>query len=231
MLEVAKPGVRESDIYAAAMKTSAENACFTAAIALGSGPEFVGWGTPAWLYRPEEPRIIEEGDIVLAEVFCSFGMLETQHQPAIAIGEVHPDFEKAAELSRKSYLAGVKALKDGATFGSVVEAMKIPFKEVEECWQVHPLIHSMNPYGLIGVGEKMLNLPEVKEYGTKVAMIPNLGYDTVLKSGMIFAFEPNCGIGKKVVNLGGTVIVGENGGIELNKISTKLMRKEVKKSS
>lgn len=224
MLDATKPGVRESEIYAAAMKVCAENACFASEILLGSGPEHVGWGAPAWLYRPEEPRIIQEGDIILAEVFSSFGMLETQHQLAIAVGAVHPDFEKAADVARKSYESGVKVLKAGTTFGDVVEAMKAPMHEVKNCWHVHPLIHSICPFGLIGVGDRMLDLPEAKNYGSKVLMIPSMGLETVLKAGMVFAFEPNCAIGKKVVNLGGTVIVGEDGGIELNSLSTRLTR-------
>jgi len=41
---------------------------------------------------------------------------------------------------------------------------------------------------------------------------------------MVFAMEPNCAFGRRVVNLGGTAIVGENRGIELNDNSTRLMR-------
>jgi Xaa-Pro aminopeptidase len=222
MLEVTRPGVYENEIYAAAMKASAEHAGFTTLILLGSGPEFVGWGPPAWNYRPQAPRRIEEGDVVLAEVFSSFGMLETQHQPAIAVGEVHPDYEVAAAAARQSYTNGVSRLKAGATFGEVVEAMTEPMRQVGG-WQVHPLVHSLNPFGLIGVGDKMADLPEVDQYG-KVLQIPSMGLDTVLQPGMAFAFEPNCAIGKRVVNLGGTVVVGENGGRELNAITTNLMR-------
>ncbi len=43
---------------------------------------------------------------------------------------------------------------------------------------------------------------------------------------MVFAVEPNCGIGKRVVNPGGTVVVGEDGGLELNDNTTRLMRAE-----
>lgn len=222
MLEVTKPGVRENEIYAAAIEACAKNIGFTTSILLGSGPEFVGWGLPAWTYRPEEPRIIREGDVILAEVFSSFGMLETQHQVTIAVGNVHSDFEKAARAARKSYENGVTALCSGTRFGDVVRVMNEPMLEVDG-WQVHPLIHSINPFGLIGVGNALARLPETKNYGN-VLRIPSMGLDTELKSGMVFAFEPNCALGKKVVNLGGTVIVGENGGIELNKISTELMR-------
>lgn len=221
MRAATRPGVRESDIYAAGMAESARLGGFATAILLGSGPEFVGWGLPTWTYRPEAPRLIEEGDIVLAEVFSSVGMLETQHQPAIAVGDIHPDFHVAAQAARASYLAGVSALKAGHTFGEVVEAMNAPMRAAD-AWHVHPLVHSINPFGLIGVGDRMADLPEAKTYG-KIFNIPSMGLETVLEEGMSFAFEPNAAIGRKVVNLGGTVLVGKKAGIELNANTTRLM--------
>lgn len=222
MLEATKPGVKENEVYAAAIAECARNVGYTTELLMGSGPEFIGWGAPVWTYRPEAPRTIEEGDVILAEVFSSFGMLETQHQPTIAVGEVHPDFYRAEELARKSYENGVNALKDGVKFGEVVEAMKIPMREIDNTWHVHPLIHSINPFGLIGTGDRMADLPETKNYA-QVLNIPGVGLDTILKKGMVFAMEPNCAIGKHVVNLGGTVIVGQNAGIELNENTTRMM--------
>ena len=223
MLKATKPGVRENEVYAAAIAACAENVGYTTELLMGSGPEFVGWGPPTWTFRPEEPRVINEGDVILAEVFSSFGMLETQHQPAIAVGKVHPDFEKAATTARKSYEEGVKVLRSGTTFGEVVEAMRKPMREIKNSWHVHPLIHSLNPFGLIGAGEGFPKMPELSYYG-KVLPIPDVGMDAVLKKGMVFAFEPNCAVGNRLINLGGTVIVGENEGIELNKNTTLLMR-------
>jgi Xaa-Pro dipeptidase len=222
MLEASHPGVRENEIYAAAMQACADNVGFTTGILLGSGPEFVGWGPPAWNYRPEPPRVIQEGDVILSEVFAFFGMLETQHQPAIAVGAVHRDFETAATAARESYLNGVERLAAGATFGDVVQAMIAPMRKVGG-WQVHPLVHSINPFGLIGVGDAMAQLPERPRYGS-VLDIPSIGLDTVLQPGMVFSVEPSCAIGKRVVNLGGTVVVGEDRGIELNDNTTRLMR-------
>jgi Xaa-Pro aminopeptidase len=84
-------------------------------------------------------------------------------------------------------------------------------------------VHSITPFGLIGVGDRLADLPEADGYG-KVLQIPSLGLGTVLRAGMVFAMKPNCAIGNRVVNLGGTVVVGEHGGIELNDNSTRLMR-------
>jgi Xaa-Pro dipeptidase len=222
MRAATRPGVGENEIYAAALDTAARNVGYTGQILLGSGPEFVGWGPPTWLYRPEAPRIIAEGDIVLSEVFSSFGMLETQHQPAIAVGKVHPDFEEAATLARASYEAGVRTLRSCTVFADVIEAMRAPLRG-SACWQVHPLVHSLTPYNMIGAGERIADLPEIARYG-KVLPFPSMGTDRVLEAGMVFALEPNCGIGRHLANLGGTVLVGDDGGIELNSNSTQLMR-------
>jgi Xaa-Pro dipeptidase len=47
---------------------------------LGSGHEYFAWGPQTWTYRPHAPRIIQEREVVIAEIFSGFGMLETHHQ-------------------------------------------------------------------------------------------------------------------------------------------------------
>ena len=220
--DAAEPGISEAEIYSAGMAVASRYGCFSSIMLLTSGKELYSWSLPTWLYKPNSSRIIEEGDVILAEIFCSFGMLETQHQPAIAIGAVHSDFEKAAKAARESYEIGVEKLKPNIKFGEVVEAMHKPVQEIGG-WNIHPWIHTMNPFGLIsGFQDLSTVLPGGKEYG-RIGGIPLVGKDVPLKPGMTFAFEPNCGIGKHVVNLGGTVILGENGAIELNEVTTNLM--------
>lgn len=224
MRSAAAPGVPESDLIAAATAVCARNAGFTAEILLGSGPEYVGWGPPAWTYRGQAPRILQEGDIVLSEVFALYGMMESQHQPAIAIGDVHPEILRAAEVARASYEAGLRALRRGNTFGDVVDAMDAPLLE-SGGWHVHPLVHSINPYGPIGFGTSpgLEALPESKDYGS-VGRIPTVARELPLREGMSFAFEPHCAFGRHLANIGGTVLVGPTAGIELNRNTTHLMQ-------
>ena len=47
----------------------------------------------------------------------------------------------------------------------------------------------------------------------------------MLKPGMVFALEPNACIDRHRVNMGGTVIVTDNGGEELNVIPTRVTHK------
>jgi Xaa-Pro aminopeptidase len=227
MLDATTPGITEADVYAAAMSVCPQHACFSGMLLLGSGREYFTWGLPSWTYRPHAPRKIEEGDVILAEVFCSFGMLETQHQPSIAVGSVHPDFEAAALVARESYEVGLEMLRPGTRFGDVVEAMEQPVRDAGG-WHVHPWVHSMNPFGLIsGLQDFAGIVPGADQYG-RTGAIPLVGGDEELRPGMTFAFEPNCALAKHVVNLGGTVVVGQGAEpLELNQLATRLMRARV----
>lgn len=226
MRAIIKPGVNEAEIAAAITSKCISLGGFTAEILMGSGPEYIAWGPPAWQYRSQAPRIIQEGDIVLSEIFALYGMYETQHQAAVAVGKIHPNLEHAAQVARECYEIGVEKLKEGTTFGEVVDAMEKPLLD-SKGWHVHPLIHSINPYGPIGFGTApgIEVLPQAKRYGN-VGRLPNPGRDIVLQAGMCFAFEPNCAFGNHLANIGGTVVVGKDRGIELNENSTRLMRAE-----
>lgn len=219
----ARPGVSEADLVAAVTATCFSMGGYTAEILLGSGPEYVGWGPPAWQYRAQRPRVLQEGDLVLSEIFALYGMMETQHQAAVAIGEVHPDIHRAAEVAGHSYQAGLAALQAGNTFGAVVDAMEAPLLDAGG-WHVHPLIHSINPYGPVGFGSApgIESLPEAQRYA-HIRPLPTVGRDLTLQAGMCFAFEPNCAFGRHMANIGGTVVVGESAGIALNHNTTRLM--------
>ncbi|WMD21344.1 M24 family metallopeptidase [Achromobacter seleniivolatilans] len=219
----ARPGVSEATLVAAVTATCFSMGGYTAEILLGSGPEFIGWGPAAWQYRAQQPRILREGDLVLSEIFALYGMMETQHQAAVAIGAVHPDILRAAEVARASYEAGIRALKPGNTFGYVVDAMEAPLLDAGG-WHVHPLIHSINPYGPVGFGTApgIESLPEAARYPA-LKRLPTVGRDVPLQEGMCFAFEPNCAFGRHMANIGGTVLVGQAAGIALNENSTWLM--------
>ncbi|MGB3351923.1 MAG: hypothetical protein WBB00_04030 [Mycobacterium sp.] len=57
------------------------------------------------------------------------GMRATPHQVTIAVGDVHEDFDRAAEVARDCYDAGLQTLHDGGRFGDVAEAMLKPVED------------------------------------------------------------------------------------------------------
>ncbi len=223
MVETARPGVSEADIYAAAVAAGHRSGSTAPAMHFWTGPAPTASGPPQWGYRPQAPRIIEDGDFIATEVFSNFGMHMTQHQVAIAVGKVHDEIERAAEIASASYDAGLDAMRAGKTFGEVGEAMLAPV-ETAGGWVRGPQIHGLNPYGAFcripgGRGQ----VPGVENYPDFAGMTPPL-QDMELEPGMSFAFEPSCGLGRYLVTVGGTVIVGENGPIELNAYSSRLLR-------
>ncbi|MFE3262583.1 hypothetical protein ACFXPS_44665 [Nocardia sp. NPDC059091] len=90
MVATAAPGVSEAEVFAAAMATSFRYGTLAPHMHFCSGPAPSASGQPTWGYRPQAPRILAEGDLIATEIFSYFGGRQTQHQAAIAIGEVHP---------------------------------------------------------------------------------------------------------------------------------------------
>ncbi|WP_433444843.1 M24 family metallopeptidase [Nonomuraea sp. CA-141351] len=144
MVDTAAPGVPESEVYAAGMSAGYARGTIPPAMHLWSGPDPVSTGWPQWGYRPQAPRILQDGDIVFSEVFSQFGGRHTQHQVTITIGEIREDFQRAADVARASYDAGMQALRPGRTFGELVDAMLTPIKAADG-WVLQTGIHSLNP--------------------------------------------------------------------------------------
>jgi Xaa-Pro aminopeptidase len=219
MLETVKPGVSEAEIFAAMMQTMYSNGCKPRMLIFESGVDNLSWGTPLWLHRAGSPREVQKGEMVQAEIFTSYGGIETQQQMSIGLKPVHPTNQEMARIARRSYEVGVKELRPGNTFERVSKAMAVPLAE-ERCWHLCPLIHSLSPQmcgSQLQIG--MTGIPGLERYG-KIPEIPVRHGEVVLKPGMLFELEPNPGRGRYRVVVGGTVLITENGAEELNDLCT-----------
>lgn len=223
MVNVCRPGISEAELYAAGINAAQKQGTAVPGMHLWSGAEFAASGPPSWSYRPAAARTLQSGDVVMAEVFSHYGMLHTQHQVTIAIGKVHEDIKRAADIARECYLAGLKAMRPKAAFREVIEAMLGPV-EAAGGWVRGPQIHSLNPFTAIsGVPANCPRVEGMEQYPVLPAT-PVLRPDMELVPGMSFAFEPSCGFGRHIVTLGGTVIVGDTGALELNPATSQLLR-------
>ncbi len=223
MVEAAKPGVSEAALYAAGMAEAHRHGTVAPGMHFWTGPAPAASGPPQWAYRAQPPRILEEGDFIATEVFCNFAMRQTQHQVAITLGAVHPEIERAARIARECYEAGLGTLRAGVRFGDIAEAMLKPVEAVGG-WVRGPQIHGLNPYGALSrIPPGRSQVPGAERYPDFFGMDTALA-DMELQAGMSFAFEPSCGFGRHLVTLGGTLIVGESGAIELNAYSANLLR-------
>jgi Xaa-Pro aminopeptidase len=197
MAAAAAPGVSEAEVCAAGTAAALRLGC-PASTLMRSGPGFIAWGPPSWSYRPEPPRALEPGDVLLAEVTTRFGMKETRYQAAIAIGDPHPDIETAAVIASASYQAGVDAARVGNTFGDLAEAMLAPLKQAG-ARHTHPLA-------------RLLSAPE-----------PD-GVELPLAPGMCCAIGPSAVVAGRAVSLGGTVLIGEEDPVELSPFTARMLR-------
>lgn len=225
MIEATRPGNTELDIYNAGICAIHHAGAQTSSLILTSGPDNTAWGPPTWVYRVEEPRVIQEGDIVMAELFpCSAGM-ESQQQLAVAVGDVHPDHELCAKASRRSYELGLAAIRPGVKFSEVCDIMEEPVRDIG-AWHITPLIHTMNPHShtdSVGIDiEKQV--PELACRFPGICGRKRVGGDFELKVGMTLSVQPNAQIGRHRVNIGGTVVVSDKGAEELNSIPNFLQR-------
>lgn len=227
MVQAARPGVSESAVVAAGMATAYKRGTHVPLMHLWSGPEPAASGMPPWSYRPQAPRTLRVGDVIHSEVFGQFGLRGTQHQLTIAIGEAHPDIERAAGFARACYDAGLRSLRPGVRFEEVCRQMLQPVLDAGG-WTRGPQIHSLNPLiALCGRPTKLEQLEGAERY-PDVGTAPTLLADMELEPGMTFAFEPSCAFGRHLVTIGGTVIVGKDGPIELNPFTAQLHRVSTK---
>lgn len=224
MVDTAAAGVAESEVYAAGMAAGYARGTLPAAMHFFSGTEPLARGLPPWGYRPQAPRILGDGDVVSAEVFCNFGGRHTQHQVTISIGEPHEDLRRAADVARAAYDAGLQALRPGRTFGDVVDAIRTPL-DAADGWEFGPSIHALNPLiaasGFPATGRRRIT--GVENYPVEPDH-PTMSGDLELKPGMTFALEPNYVFGRHLAYLGGTVVVGDDEAIELNPYTAQILR-------
>jgi Xaa-Pro aminopeptidase len=224
MVDTAAAGVSESVVYAAGMAAGFARGTTPAAMHFWSGPDPLASGPPQWSYRPQAPRILREGDVISAEVFSHFGGRHTQHQATITIGDPHEDLQRAAEVARAAYDAGLRALRPGRTFGDVVDAMREPLVAAGG-WEFGPSIHSLNPLVAVNgfpaeASRRMAGADAYPPEGDH----PTVFGDLELEPGMTFAFEPNYAFGRRLAYIGGTVIVGDDEPIELNPYTAQILR-------
>lgn len=224
MVKASGPGVPENEVYSAGMNIAYARGANAPLIHMFTGPQAINWGPPRWTYSSQSPpRVLGDGDVVSAELFCDFGKLQTQIQITIAVGEVHEELLHADKVVRECYNAGLDALKVGSTFGEVARAMRLPL-EKHGAWSKGPQIHSLNP--LIPVCEVAVDLADigVPDVYPQQWTMPTIAADMVIQPGMSFAMEPTCAIRQFAVTIGGTVVVTDGKPIELSTYTTRLLR-------
>lgn len=227
MCRAAVVGATEGDLAAAVHDVIVRPGGELPYLILHTGIENLSWGAPTWLHTSQHPRVLCDGDVVLSELFPTWAGIEAQAQMCIALGDVHPDIDRAADIARAGYDAGLAGLRPGRTFGEVAREMTQPVLDAG-AWHLTPQIHSLTPLALIGPVMQG-DFPESLRQHVPTLELRNtsgtaLGPHTEIKAGMTFQLESNAVLGSRRVNIGGNAIVTADGCIELNQIPTHLHR-------
>jgi len=224
MLQAVKPGASEFDIYEAVQSEihRGGGVSHDPYLIMTWGKDDLGWFEPGWTDYGGSPRLVEPGDLIMAELFPAYGGLETQQQFSIAVAPVEPVIEELAQVAHRCYQAGLAALRPGRTFAELADAMLQPVRDFGG-WTFTPMVHSVAPLGWTGgMGYNAEAMPARYKAYTKTfnaGMGGRQHRPLQLRENMSFAFEPNACKGQRRVNVGGSVVVTRGEPEELNQLA------------
>ncbi len=146
----------------------------------------------------EEPKILQEGDIVSLDMGLIHKKLITDGAVTVGVGAIDADSKKLLSVTRDALMLGIKAAKGGGYIGDIGYA-------------IEQFVKPYN-YGIAeglaghGVGYKVHEDPYVPNTGAR-------GEGPLLKPGMVLALEPmlNMGTGAIVLDKDGYTLKTADG--------------------
>lgn len=123
----------------------------------------------------EEPRVIEEGDIVSLDCGLVHHGLITDHAVSVVAGKERAETKRLLDGTREALLAGIHAARGGARIGDIGAAIE----RVGDALG-YGIVHALGGHG---VGYAVHEEPYVPNFGKK-------GTGIELVPGMVLAIEP-----------------------------------------
>lgn len=223
LLAECRIGARETDLHAAIVGALAREGTDISIInsLMTVEPTSMSFmGGHHWYNPQRQPRSLEEGDLVAAEIFAWYAGVDSQAQISISIGEPSPEHRMLSDVSRRAYEAAVAEIRPGAKFDRVWQAMREVILDAG-CWAASPLLHSLSPVLLVGELHAGLMDADVDPSLKTPPFIPGFHDENMLiEEGMLLAVEPCAAIGHRKVMGGGGVLVTSDGAEELNRLPT-----------
>lgn len=131
-------------------------------------------------------RLIKDGDIVGLDFGVNYKGMITDSAVTVGVGTVDPESQQLMEITKKSMMAGIKAVKAGARVGDIAAAVEAVLKPAG--------------YGIVedlaghGVGDSLHEEPWIPNFG-------KAGKGPLLEAGMTIAIEPMATLGTKKVRI------------------------------
>ncbi|MBX6329554.1 MAG: aminopeptidase P family protein [Pseudolabrys sp.] len=206
--EVAKPGVRESEVYGAMMEAMLANG--------GEEPTLFLWACDALPYphpfRLPTTRKIAHGDLIICEIHPKIGGYYTHVERTFAIGRALPQQHRIYEGCIAAYEEGMKNFGPGRAISTAMDRVRDVIREwgLEIC-----------ETGIHGHGLASLEYPRYRHHAIQAdrSALQRLG--DVFRPGMVFAFnidlyDPKFHDGKTGCVFAETVVITETGAHRLH---------------
>lgn len=118
MVEAARPGVPEAELYARVMERMLSLGSEYYPLALSPGP--LGESAPR-LENPPPDRVLRAGYLITHETDAVWGGLIAQEMQPILLGPVPDEWQRVVDLQRDLFDAGLERMKSGTAFGDFVD--------------------------------------------------------------------------------------------------------------
>lgn len=131
-------------------------------------------------------RVINDGDIVGMDYGVEYKGMITDSAITVGVGSVSPEAQQLMDTTKKSMMAGIRAVKAGAYVGDISAAVEGVLKPAG--------------YGIVedlaghGVGDSLHEEPWIPNFG-------KAGKGPVLEAGMTICIEPMATLGSKKVRI------------------------------
>lgn len=146
---------------------------------------------------PSSKTVLEDGDIINIDVAIIKDGYFGDTSRMYAVGQIKPEAKKLIDTTYEAMLAGIHAVKPGATFGDIGYAIQTVAHK-----QGYSIVRE---YCGHGIGKVYHEQPNVLHYGQP-------GQGIQLKKGMVFTIEPMVNAGKarvKELKDGWTVVTAD----------------------
>ena len=211
--DIAKPGVRESEVYGGMMETMLANG--------GEEPTLFLWNCDALPYphpfRLPTVRKMERGDLIICEIHPKTGGYYTHVERTFSLGEAKPEQHRIYEGCLAAYEAGMKQFAPGKPISVAMNHVRDVIAE---------LGFGICEAGIHGHGLASLEYPRYRHHALKadVEALKKVGDE--FRTGMVFAFnidlfDPKFHEGKTGCVFAETVTITDTGARRMHEYPTK----------
>lgn len=125
MVDSARPGVKECEVYANMLRALVANGGEEAMILMDSGSPPLLHGR----WPPPTQRPLEKGDIIIVEYHSNYAGYMAAVEHSVSLGEPSQEFREIHQVSQEVFARGTAKMWPGTPFGEVIEAFRAPVQE------------------------------------------------------------------------------------------------------